>query len=294
VNDWYVGFGAWQTRVFEQPDYAAWPKQLKDELDQFILDKCLSTHEVAALPDEAEAVASARWRFFPRLNPVEANKANPVHDALPDLKLVKKLVLLAPRGVPPASQAEEEVSALKAAALQALMPTPENKPEAKPEAKEAAGGFSALKAMEAAGAGALAEQKALEESSGAEGEEEEEEESLSTPEFDALVAAKEAEEKRVVDLARRDEWWMKRELAREELLAEAAAAKLQASRRAALAFALPGLDLDADLARCELEASLKKSKKKKIKGEDEDGDAAGEAGGEAGGESGTDAGTSKE
>ena len=36
VNDWYVGFGAWQTRVFEQPDYAAWPKQLKDELDQVL------------------------------------------------------------------------------------------------------------------------------------------------------------------------------------------------------------------------------------------------------------------
>jgi len=41
VNEWYVGFGKWQTKVLRSPDWARWPSEERDGLDAWILKHVL-------------------------------------------------------------------------------------------------------------------------------------------------------------------------------------------------------------------------------------------------------------
>ena len=91
VNDWYVGFGKWQTRVFVEPHYDKWAPDQRDGLDAWILQECLPAGALEGLDGAAAAgaLAAARWHLFPRLDPAQADKTVPAHDLLPELRDVQ-------------------------------------------------------------------------------------------------------------------------------------------------------------------------------------------------------------
>ena len=87
MNEWYVSFGKWQTKVFEHEHsddggggggggFAAWPKEDQDGLDEWVLRSCLPTSAVQGLSDEGavQALALARYQLFPRLDPANTDK----------------------------------------------------------------------------------------------------------------------------------------------------------------------------------------------------------------------------
>jgi len=79
VNDWFVAFGKWQTKAFEASDWSKWDDASKDALDAWllmdylVLDRRPGSHSVNA-DVAAEALATARWKLFPRLQPQEVNR----------------------------------------------------------------------------------------------------------------------------------------------------------------------------------------------------------------------------
>jgi len=249
MNAWYVSYGKWQTRSFVEPKFSAWNHDQVEEFDKWIGNACLKPSMLAGKSEEdiSELIVSERHSLFPRLNPKMVDNDSPVHDMLPPIAHVRRVVILnmnisdIPFALPDELMNLEGLDELGDDATEEdiellIRKNKENQTVEEPveagSAYQTSPGMTEIRDLQAKG-----RPDGVDEGDGNFDEEEEEEET----EFTRMQTELEEKEAKLVKKAERDELWITRDAELEIEMGKVEEARIEKERSEALKFALPEL-----------------------------------------------------